>query len=161
MPRKGPAVRREVLPDPVYQNPLVTQLINKVLLHGKKTVAESTVYKALEIISDETARLSGLINRLLDWARMESGRRSYELRRERIELHRPLVGSIGPHEAEVPLCSLRSVHLVRHEVGKDVAAPRRGESGKPVRVLCFKAEAPSKRFSAAIQFRVIQDSLAE
>jgi len=41
--------------------------------------------EALEIISDETARLSGLINRLLDWARMESGRRSYELRRERIE----------------------------------------------------------------------------
>ena len=55
MPRKGPAVRREVLPDPVYQNPLVTQLINKVLLHGKKTVAESTVYKALEIISERTA----------------------------------------------------------------------------------------------------------
>jgi small subunit ribosomal protein S7 len=44
-----------VLPDPVYQNPLVTQLINKVLLHGKKTVAESTVYKALEIISERTA----------------------------------------------------------------------------------------------------------
>jgi small subunit ribosomal protein S7 len=55
MPRKGPAVRREVLPDPVYQNPLVTQLINKVLLHGKKTVAEHTVYKALEIISERTA----------------------------------------------------------------------------------------------------------
>ncbi len=55
MPRKGPAVRREVLPDPVYQNPLVTQLINKVLLHGKNTVAESTVYKALEIISERTA----------------------------------------------------------------------------------------------------------
>jgi len=38
--------------------------------------------EALEIISEETARLSGLINRLLDWARMESGRRSYQLRRE-------------------------------------------------------------------------------
>jgi small subunit ribosomal protein S7 len=55
MPRKGPAVRREVAPDPVYQNPLVTQLINKVLLHGKKTVAERTVYKALEVISERTA----------------------------------------------------------------------------------------------------------
>ena len=55
MPRKGPAVRREVNPDPVYQNPLVTQLINKVLLDGKKTVAERTVYKALEIISERTA----------------------------------------------------------------------------------------------------------
>jgi two-component system phosphate regulon sensor histidine kinase PhoR len=41
--------------------------------------------EALEIIADETARLSGLINRLLDWARMESGRRSYTLRRQRVE----------------------------------------------------------------------------
>ena len=55
MPRKGPAVRREVAPDPVYQNPLVTQLINKVLLNGKKTLAERTVYRALEIISERTA----------------------------------------------------------------------------------------------------------
>jgi small subunit ribosomal protein S7 len=55
MPRKGPAARREVQPDPVYQNPLVTQLINKVLTSGKKTLAERTVYKALEVISERTA----------------------------------------------------------------------------------------------------------
>jgi small subunit ribosomal protein S7 len=55
MPRKGAATRREVTPDPVYQNVLVTQLINKVLLHGKKSIAERTVYKALEIISERTA----------------------------------------------------------------------------------------------------------
>ena len=55
MPRKGPAVRREVQPDPVYQNVLVTQLINKVLLDGKKTLSERTVYKALEVISERTA----------------------------------------------------------------------------------------------------------
>ena len=55
MPRKGPAVRREILADPVYQNVLVTQLINKVLLNGKKTLAERTVYKALEVISERTA----------------------------------------------------------------------------------------------------------
>lgn len=41
--------------------------------------------EALEIISEETARLSGIINRLLDWARMESGRRNYRLRREPVE----------------------------------------------------------------------------
>jgi len=41
--------------------------------------------EALEIIADETARLSGLINRLLDWARMESGRRSYQLRRQHVD----------------------------------------------------------------------------
>jgi small subunit ribosomal protein S7 len=55
VPRKGPAVRRDIQPDPVYQNVLVTQLINKVLLDGKKTLAERTVYKALEVISERTA----------------------------------------------------------------------------------------------------------
>ena len=55
MPRKGPAVRRPIQPDPVYQNPLVTQLINRVLLSGKKTVAEHIVYDALEQISQKTA----------------------------------------------------------------------------------------------------------
>ena len=55
MPRTGPAVRRETAPDPVYQNQLVTALINKVLLHGKKSLAERQVYKALEIISEKTS----------------------------------------------------------------------------------------------------------
>jgi small subunit ribosomal protein S7 len=55
MPRKGPAGKREIQPDPIYQNPLVTQLINKVLLNGKKGVAERAVYKALEVISERTA----------------------------------------------------------------------------------------------------------
>jgi len=55
MPRKGPADRREIQPDPIYQNPLVTQLINKILLNGKKSGSEQIVYKALEIISERTA----------------------------------------------------------------------------------------------------------
>jgi small subunit ribosomal protein S7 len=55
MPRKGPPTRREIQPDPIYQNILVTQLINKILLHGKKSLAERTVYKSLEIISERTA----------------------------------------------------------------------------------------------------------
>jgi small subunit ribosomal protein S7 len=55
VPRKGPAGRREIQADPVYQNPLVTQLINKILLHGKKTTAERIVYDALEQISQRTA----------------------------------------------------------------------------------------------------------
>jgi two-component system phosphate regulon sensor histidine kinase PhoR len=42
--------------------------------------------EALEIISEETTRLSSLINRLLDWARMESGRRTFQLRREPVEV---------------------------------------------------------------------------
>jgi len=55
MPRKGAADHRDVKPDPVYQNPLVTQLINKVLLNGKKAMAERQVYKALEVISERTS----------------------------------------------------------------------------------------------------------
>ena len=55
MPRKGSAGKRSVDPDPIYQNQLVTQLINKILLSGKKSVAERTVYRALELISERTA----------------------------------------------------------------------------------------------------------
>src|SRR6266545_7748825 len=55
MPRKGPAGKREIGPDPIYQNQLVTQLINKILQDGKKSLSERIVYKALEIISERTA----------------------------------------------------------------------------------------------------------
>jgi small subunit ribosomal protein S7 len=48
MPRKGPAPRRPLVVDPVYNSPLVTQLVNKILLHGKRSTAESIVYGALE-----------------------------------------------------------------------------------------------------------------
>jgi small subunit ribosomal protein S7 len=48
MPRKGPASRRPLPPDPIYQSQLVTQLINKVLLQGKRATAERIVYSALE-----------------------------------------------------------------------------------------------------------------
>ncbi len=48
MPRKGPAPKRPVIIDPVYGSPLVSQLVSKILLDGKKTVAQSIVYDALE-----------------------------------------------------------------------------------------------------------------
>jgi small subunit ribosomal protein S7 len=48
MPRKGPPAKRPVINDPVYSSQLVTQLVNKVLLHGKRSVAERMVYGALE-----------------------------------------------------------------------------------------------------------------
>ena len=54
MPRKGPAPRRELEPDPVYRSVLVTQLVNKVLLKGKKNVAERIVYSALETVGEKT-----------------------------------------------------------------------------------------------------------
>ena len=54
MPRKGPATRRELQPDPIYRSLLVTQVINKVLQRGKRTRAERIVYDALSIVEDKT-----------------------------------------------------------------------------------------------------------
>ena len=48
MPRKGPAPKRPIVVDPVYGSPLVSQLVSKILLDGKKSVAQSIVYDALE-----------------------------------------------------------------------------------------------------------------
>ena len=56
MPRRAAITRRPLIPDPVYDNSVVTQLINKVLRDGKKSVAERTVYDALERIRDRTGR---------------------------------------------------------------------------------------------------------
>jgi small subunit ribosomal protein S7 len=55
MPRKGPAQRRELLPDPIYRSVLVTQLVNKILSRGKRSVAERIVYDALDTIKERTA----------------------------------------------------------------------------------------------------------
>jgi small subunit ribosomal protein S7 len=54
MPRKGPAPKRPLVVDPVYQSPLVTQLVNKILTQGKKSVAETIVYGALEGCREKT-----------------------------------------------------------------------------------------------------------
>ena len=55
MPRRAAAVRREVQPDAQYNNRLVTQLINKILLDGKKATAENIVYGAFAIVEEKTA----------------------------------------------------------------------------------------------------------
>ena len=54
MPRKGPAPKRPVIADPVYGTPLVSQLVSKILLDGKKTIAQNIVYTALEGTREKT-----------------------------------------------------------------------------------------------------------
>jgi small subunit ribosomal protein S7 len=54
MPRKGPAPRRPLVIDPVYSSPVVTQLVNKILRGGKRSLAERIVYGALEGTRDKT-----------------------------------------------------------------------------------------------------------
>lgn len=52
MPRNGPAPRRDLVPDPVYRSVLVTQVVNKVLSRGKRTLAERIVYEALDLVRE-------------------------------------------------------------------------------------------------------------
>jgi len=54
VPRKGPAPRRELMPDPIYRSVVVTQLVNKILQRGKRSTAEKIVYEALTIIEQKT-----------------------------------------------------------------------------------------------------------
>ena len=58
MPRKGPAPRRDLVSDPIHHSVLVTQIVNKVMLHGKRSLAEHIVYEAMEIIAVKTGEES-------------------------------------------------------------------------------------------------------
>ncbi|HLI44696.1 MAG TPA: 30S ribosomal protein S7 [Acidimicrobiales bacterium] len=72
MPRKGPPSRRELVPDPVYRSVVVTQLVNKILSRGKRSLAERIVYEALEIVRERSgAEPIAALKRALDNTRPE------------------------------------------------------------------------------------------
>ena len=54
MPRKGPVTKRDVLPDPLYNSKLVTRLINRIMIGGKRGVAQSILYNAFKLIQERT-----------------------------------------------------------------------------------------------------------
>jgi len=56
MPRRGAVPKREVLPDPVYRSKVLTKLINQVMLDGKKSLAETLVYGAMDIIKEKSGK---------------------------------------------------------------------------------------------------------
>jgi len=56
MPRKGPVPRRDVLPDPIYNSKLVTRLINRIMIDGKRGVAQRILYEAFDIIRERTGK---------------------------------------------------------------------------------------------------------
>ena len=56
MPRKGHIAKREVMPDPIYNSTVVTKLINKVMLSGKKQAAQKIVYGAFDIVAQKTGK---------------------------------------------------------------------------------------------------------
>jgi small subunit ribosomal protein S7 len=67
MPRKGPAPRRDLAPDPIYKSVLVTQLVNKVLERGKRSLAERIVYEALQTVEEKSgAEPIATLKRALD-----------------------------------------------------------------------------------------------
>ncbi|HHY77970.1 MAG TPA: 30S ribosomal protein S7 [Clostridiales bacterium] len=56
MPRKGHVPKRDILPDPIYNQKIVSKLINYVMLDGKKGIAEKIVYRAFDIIREKTGK---------------------------------------------------------------------------------------------------------
>jgi small subunit ribosomal protein S7 len=56
MPRKGPVTRRDVLPDPVYNSKLVTRLINRLMLDGKRGVAQNILYNAFNLVQERSGK---------------------------------------------------------------------------------------------------------
>ncbi|MBR6029126.1 MAG: 30S ribosomal protein S7 [Clostridia bacterium] len=56
MPRRGFIPKREVLPDPVYGNTVVTKLINQIMLDGKRGIAQSVCYTAFETVAQKTGK---------------------------------------------------------------------------------------------------------
>ncbi len=56
MPRKGPPPRRDLMPDPIYRSILVTQVVNKIMQRGKRSLSERTVYRALDIVNEKTGQ---------------------------------------------------------------------------------------------------------
>lgn len=53
MPRTGKVEKRQIAPDPIYNNPTLAKFINKLMMHGKKSVAEKAVYGALESLKEK------------------------------------------------------------------------------------------------------------
>ena len=56
MPRKGPAPKRQILPDPKFNSKVLARFINKVMVCGKKSTAERVIYGALDIVAEKTGR---------------------------------------------------------------------------------------------------------
>jgi small subunit ribosomal protein S7 len=56
MPRKGPVAKRDVLPDPIYKSKLVTRLINRMMVDGKRGKAQAILYKSFELVQERSGK---------------------------------------------------------------------------------------------------------
>jgi len=56
MPRKGPVAKRDVLPDPIYNSKLVSRLINKMMLDGKRGKSQAILYRAFDLVQERSGK---------------------------------------------------------------------------------------------------------
>ena len=56
MPRKGAVAKRDVLPDPIYNSKLVTRLVNKIMVDGKRGTAQKILYSAFDVIQERSGK---------------------------------------------------------------------------------------------------------
>jgi len=108
MSRKGPSKKHVVLPDPIYGSTVVAQLINKILLDGKKSIAEDIVYSALDMVKEKSDQEPvAVLKRALD-----NIRPSLEVRSRRVG-HLPGAGRGQAEPRQHPVAALADRLLPR------------------------------------------------
>jgi len=136
MPRKGPAPRRELVADPIHKSQLVTQITNKVMLHGKRTVAEKIVYDAMDIIQ---SRLEG------DDQAIDTVKRAIENVKPPLEVRSRRVGG-ATYQVPIEVRPVRRTTLAMRWVLD--AARKRSEKSMPLRLAGELLDASENRGSA-------------
>ena len=146
MSRKGPAKKHQLLPDPIYGFTVVAQLINKILLDGKKSIAEDIVYSALDMVKEKTDQEPvAVLKRALD-----NIRPSLEVRSRR-------VGG-ATYQVPVEVRSSRRMALAMRWLID--SARKRGESSMPRKLAAELLDASENR-GAAIKKREETHRMAE
>ena len=109
MSRKGPSKKHVVLPDPIYGSTVVAQLINKILLDGKKSIAEDIVYSALDMVKEKSDQEPvAVLKRALD-----NIRPSLEVRSRRVGGALPGAGRGQAEPRQHPVAALADRFLPR------------------------------------------------
>ena len=134
MPRRREVPKREVLPDPVYNSPLVAKFINTLMWDGKKAVAEGILYKALDLIKDRTQEDP-----------LKVFKKAIENLQPKVEVKSKRVGGAN-YQVPVEVRPVRRLALAMRWLRE--AAKKRGEKSMPLRLAGELAEAAEGRGGA-------------
>ena len=102
MPRKGPAPKRQILPDGRFNSKVLARFINKVMLRGKKSTAEHITYGALDIVAEKTGRDP------MDIFTQALRRTDWEVATERLPGLAEVLGHIGQGVIEVGAMAIKA-----------------------------------------------------